>query len=255
MCGPVMRGTDALPWSENTSRTKGSRRNLGDLVWPAVAAAIPGRGRKARSRRCRGTGEELDEPRSTCEAPEQGRDERRRRAWREGGSVGGMADYRAMLRAQDRNQHPVPAACQRTGELFNGLRAIQGKKTSPPADSGAAPASSCRHRSEPPLARTMGAPCQPRFPSTPTLSIVKYHGFRKTSRTKREGLRPPWRRLVRLLREAGSSKRPTHSKQGIFYAEDGICREFMRPSRDVRPTPAPITIIVLYAGRRTPRLR
>ena len=92
MCGPVMRGADALPWSKTTSRTKGSRRNLGDLVWPAVAAAIPGRGRKARSRSCRGTGEESDEPRSTGEAPEQGRDERRRRAWREGGSVGGMAD-------------------------------------------------------------------------------------------------------------------------------------------------------------------
>jgi len=59
---------------------------------PQVAVAIPGRGREARSRSCRGTGEESDEPRSTGEAPEQGRDERRRRAWREGGSVGGMAD-------------------------------------------------------------------------------------------------------------------------------------------------------------------
>ena len=29
MCGPAMRGTDALPWSKNTSRTKGTRRNLG----------------------------------------------------------------------------------------------------------------------------------------------------------------------------------------------------------------------------------
>ena len=92
MCGAVMRGAVALPGSEATSRTKGSRWNLGDLVWPAVAVAIPGRGRKARSRSCRGTGEELDEPRSTGEAPEQGRDERRRRAWREGGSVGGMVD-------------------------------------------------------------------------------------------------------------------------------------------------------------------
>ena len=92
MCGAVMRGAVALPGSKATSRTKGSHRNLGDLVWPAVATAIPGRGRKARSRRCLGTGEELDGPRSTGEAPEQGRDERRRRAWREGGSVGGMAD-------------------------------------------------------------------------------------------------------------------------------------------------------------------
>src|SRR5271166_3289659 len=89
MCGAVMQGAVALPGSEATSRTKGSRWNLGDLVWPAVAVAIPGRGRKARSRSCRGTGEESDEPRSTGEAPEQGRDERRRRAWREGGSVGG----------------------------------------------------------------------------------------------------------------------------------------------------------------------
>ena len=92
MCGAVMRGAVALPGSKATSRTKGSHRNLGDLVWPAVATAIPGRGRKARSRRCLGTGEESDGPRSTGEAPEQGRDERRRRAWREGGSVGGMAD-------------------------------------------------------------------------------------------------------------------------------------------------------------------
>src|SRR5258708_6310825 len=28
MCGPAMRGTDALPWSKNTSRTKGTRRNV-----------------------------------------------------------------------------------------------------------------------------------------------------------------------------------------------------------------------------------
>ena len=33
MCGPVMRGADALPWSKNTSRTKGTRRNLGDLTF------------------------------------------------------------------------------------------------------------------------------------------------------------------------------------------------------------------------------
>ena len=30
--------------SKATSQTKGSRRNLGDLVWPAVAVTIPGRG-------------------------------------------------------------------------------------------------------------------------------------------------------------------------------------------------------------------
>jgi hypothetical protein len=29
MCGPALRGTDALPWSKTPSRRKGSRRNLG----------------------------------------------------------------------------------------------------------------------------------------------------------------------------------------------------------------------------------
>ena len=32
MCGAVMRGADAPPGSEATSRSKGSRRNLGDLA-------------------------------------------------------------------------------------------------------------------------------------------------------------------------------------------------------------------------------
>jgi hypothetical protein len=60
MCGAVMRGTVALPGSKATSRTEGSRRNLGDLIWPAVACAIPGRDRKSRRRSCRGTDEESD---------------------------------------------------------------------------------------------------------------------------------------------------------------------------------------------------
>ena len=42
MCGPVLRGAVALPWSKTPSRTKGSRRNLGDLVWPAVARSGAG---------------------------------------------------------------------------------------------------------------------------------------------------------------------------------------------------------------------
>ena len=32
MCGAAMRGAVALPGSKATSRTKGSRRNLGDLM-------------------------------------------------------------------------------------------------------------------------------------------------------------------------------------------------------------------------------
>ena len=51
MCGAGMRGTVALPGSKATSRMEGSRRNLGDLVWPAVAcrsrAATGSRGDEA----------------------------------------------------------------------------------------------------------------------------------------------------------------------------------------------------------------
>ena len=55
-----MRGAVALPGSETISRRKGTRRNLGDLAWPAVAKAIPGRDGKARSQSRRGAGEESD---------------------------------------------------------------------------------------------------------------------------------------------------------------------------------------------------
>jgi hypothetical protein len=46
MSGAAMRGTVALPGSETSSRTKGSRRNLGDLLSPAAAQAASGRGGK-----------------------------------------------------------------------------------------------------------------------------------------------------------------------------------------------------------------
>src|SRR4028119_2338827 len=46
MSGAVMRGTAALPGSETSSRAKGSRRNLGNLPVPEVAAAASGRGGK-----------------------------------------------------------------------------------------------------------------------------------------------------------------------------------------------------------------
>jgi len=49
MCGAAMRGVDALPWSKTPSRAKGSRRNLGDLVWSAVAEAIPDRDSKPKA--------------------------------------------------------------------------------------------------------------------------------------------------------------------------------------------------------------
>ena len=42
MSGAAMRGTAALPGSETSSRTKGTRRNLGDLISPAAATASRG---------------------------------------------------------------------------------------------------------------------------------------------------------------------------------------------------------------------
>ena len=50
MCGAVMRGADALPGSKATSRTKGTRRNLGDLTSGRAAYAALVRVGKARSR-------------------------------------------------------------------------------------------------------------------------------------------------------------------------------------------------------------
>ena len=60
MSDAVMRGIVALPGPETTSRTKGSRRNLGDLQPPAAATAVPGRFGKARSRSRTGRSEESD---------------------------------------------------------------------------------------------------------------------------------------------------------------------------------------------------
>jgi hypothetical protein len=50
MCGTVKRGAVALPWSKTPSRTKGTRRNLGDPLsdqWRRAALVRIG---KARSR-------------------------------------------------------------------------------------------------------------------------------------------------------------------------------------------------------------
>ena len=66
---PLCEASFALPGSENTSRAKGTRRNLGDLVSPAIAKAVPGHGGKPRRRSCRGRGEESDGLHSTWEAP------------------------------------------------------------------------------------------------------------------------------------------------------------------------------------------
>lgn len=49
-CGADKRGSVALPGSRATSRMKGTRRNLGDLMSGRVASAIPVRVGKAKSR-------------------------------------------------------------------------------------------------------------------------------------------------------------------------------------------------------------
>jgi len=49
MSDAAMRGAGALPRSETLSRTKGSRRNLGDLRPGRAALAAPVRDGKARS--------------------------------------------------------------------------------------------------------------------------------------------------------------------------------------------------------------
>jgi len=94
MCGAVLRGADALPWSKIPSRTKGSRRKLGGLMsdqgrpetrsWPASGR----RGAVADDARAR----EVGQMRSTDEACEQSR--------AIGGGVGGgkasgRGEYRA----------------------------------------------------------------------------------------------------------------------------------------------------------------
>ena len=50
MCGPVMRGSIAQPWSKTLSRTKGRRRNLGDLAFGRAASIAPVRNGKVMSR-------------------------------------------------------------------------------------------------------------------------------------------------------------------------------------------------------------
>jgi len=50
ICGTDMRGAAAPPWSQTTSRAKGIRRNLGDLVSDRSVYTAPARIGKARSR-------------------------------------------------------------------------------------------------------------------------------------------------------------------------------------------------------------
>src|SRR3982751_3743486 len=114
MSGAVMRGTAALPGSETSSRTKGSRRNLGDLLSPAAAQAAPGRGGKlnrAKPPRKPGGVGRLS---STDEAPNKADHVG-------GGGCGGKAAGRGegklqrMLRTLSRTKHVTEAASLRAG--------------------------------------------------------------------------------------------------------------------------------------------
>ena len=114
MSGAVMRGTAALPGSETTSRRKGTRRNLGDLLLPAAALADPGRGGKlSRAKLPRKAGG-VGRLSSTDEAPNKADHVG-------GGGCGGKAagrgegKLRRMLRTLSRTRHVTEAASLRAG--------------------------------------------------------------------------------------------------------------------------------------------
>ena len=114
MSGAVMRGAAALPGSETSSRTKGSRRNLGDLLSPAAAQAVPGRGGKlSRAKPPRKAGG-VGRLRTTDEAPNKADHVG-------GGGCGGKAagrgegKLRRMFRTQRRATHVTGAASLRAG--------------------------------------------------------------------------------------------------------------------------------------------
>src|SRR4051812_25675880 len=121
MSGAAMRGAAALPGSETSSRTKGSRRNLGDLLLSAVASAASGRGGKlSRAKLPRKAGG-VGRLHSTDEAPNKADQVG-------GGGCGGKAagrgegKLRRMLRTLSRTRHVTEAASLRAG----GARAIPG---------------------------------------------------------------------------------------------------------------------------------
>ena len=114
MSGAVMRGAAALPGSETSSRTKGSHRNLGDLLSPAAAQAVPGWGGKlSRAKPPRKAGG-VGRPRTTDEAPTKADHVG-------GGGCGGKAagrgegKLRRMLRTLSRTRHVTEAASLRAG--------------------------------------------------------------------------------------------------------------------------------------------
>jgi len=114
MCGAVMRGAVALPGSKTTSRRKGRRRNLGDLLPPEVAVVVSGRGGKlSRAKPPRKAGG-VGRLRSTREASNKADHVG-------GGGCGGKAAGRGegkprrMFRTLSRIRHVTEAASLRAG--------------------------------------------------------------------------------------------------------------------------------------------
>src|SRR5215217_4829062 len=114
MGGAIMRGAVAPPESQTTSRRKGTRRNLGDLLSPAAASAVAGRAgkleRASPTRVARGVGRLRSTEEASNKADPVGGGERGGKAAgrREGGS-------RRMPRTQRRVRHATGAASLRAG--------------------------------------------------------------------------------------------------------------------------------------------
>jgi hypothetical protein len=115
MCGTVLRGTVAPPESEISSSRQGSCRNLGGLLSPATAKAVPGWiGKLERATPVRKTGE-VGRPQSTGEASNnasrQGGDGER------GGKAAGRrkGNGQRMPRTQRRKRHVPDGPSPRTG--------------------------------------------------------------------------------------------------------------------------------------------
>jgi hypothetical protein len=115
MCGTALRGTVAPPESETSSSRQGSCRNLGGLLLPAAALAVPGRiGKLERATPVRKTGE-VGRPQSTEEASNNA--SRRAGGGERGGkAVGrGKGDGQRMPRTQCRTRHVPDGLNPRTG--------------------------------------------------------------------------------------------------------------------------------------------
>jgi len=114
MGGAVMRGAVAPPESQTTSRRKGARRNLGDLLSPAAASAVAGRAgkleRASPTRVARGVGRLRSTEEASNKADPVGGGER-------GGKAAGRREgtSRRMPRTQRRVRHVTGAAGLRAG--------------------------------------------------------------------------------------------------------------------------------------------